>query len=309
MSISRLSGRRLGYFLEVIETGSVRAAAERLHIDASAVSRAVAALEEELGATLLRRQGRGVQVTEIGELVAAHCRRQSLREGQLFDRIRKIQAAESGHIELAVGEGFVRWFATCGVAEFLAARSGVTLNLTIESTREIASRIIDGQADIGVIFQPPESPWLRIHHEVHHSMAALVHRDHPLAQLGPEVRLADLAPWPGILLQDQLGVRRLLRLAELSEGVTLTAAVTTNSFSAAFQLARTGLGYAITADRDRADLGQDDQMVELPIRSDLLAGSRSCIVTRHGSTIAPVAHALLHLLIAAMEEDLALNVG
>jgi DNA-binding transcriptional LysR family regulator len=50
---------RLRAFLAVAETGSVRAAAERLVVTESAVSAAVAALIAGVGVPLAERQGRG----------------------------------------------------------------------------------------------------------------------------------------------------------------------------------------------------------------------------------------------------------
>ena len=53
-------------FVAVVETGSFTAAADRLDVAKSAVSRRVAALEERLGAQLLRRTTRRLSLTESG---------------------------------------------------------------------------------------------------------------------------------------------------------------------------------------------------------------------------------------------------
>ena len=54
---------RLRAFLAVAETGSVRAAAERLVVTESAVSAAVTALTAEVGVPLAERHGRGLRLT------------------------------------------------------------------------------------------------------------------------------------------------------------------------------------------------------------------------------------------------------
>ncbi len=54
-------------FEAVARLGSVRAAAEELHVTPGAVSQQVKALESELGVTLIRRTGTGVALTRIGE--------------------------------------------------------------------------------------------------------------------------------------------------------------------------------------------------------------------------------------------------
>ena len=60
---------KLRIFLAVAECESFSAAAKKLYISHSTTSRAVAALEEELGVTLLRRGNRVLGLTEAGEIL------------------------------------------------------------------------------------------------------------------------------------------------------------------------------------------------------------------------------------------------
>ncbi|MCH1999137.1 LysR family transcriptional regulator, partial [Achromobacter xylosoxidans] len=50
----------LRYFLEVARCGSIAGAAAAQHVAASAVSRQIAKLEDELGIALFERQARGM---------------------------------------------------------------------------------------------------------------------------------------------------------------------------------------------------------------------------------------------------------
>ena len=60
---------QLRTFLAVAECGSFSEAAKRLFVSHSTTSRAVAALEAELGTTLLRRSSRSVTLTPAGEVL------------------------------------------------------------------------------------------------------------------------------------------------------------------------------------------------------------------------------------------------
>src|SRR2546421_445580 len=57
----------LRYFFEVARYGSFRLAAEKIHIAASAISRQIQLLEQELGTKLFARKRAGLQLTAAGE--------------------------------------------------------------------------------------------------------------------------------------------------------------------------------------------------------------------------------------------------
>ncbi|MEJ7583410.1 MAG: LysR family transcriptional regulator [Acidimicrobiales bacterium] len=65
---------QLRTFLAVADSGSVRAAAERLVVSQPAVSAAVATLERELGVDLVAREGRGLRITPAGAAFATTVR-------------------------------------------------------------------------------------------------------------------------------------------------------------------------------------------------------------------------------------------
>ncbi|MGM8850647.1 LysR family transcriptional regulator [Salinicola halophyticus] len=62
-------------FIAVVDSGSITAAAERLEMTVSGVSRALNRLEQKLATTLLRRTTRRLELTDEGETFLAHCRR------------------------------------------------------------------------------------------------------------------------------------------------------------------------------------------------------------------------------------------
>jgi LysR family transcriptional regulator, low CO2-responsive transcriptional regulator len=70
-----LSLNQLRTFLAVVETGSVGAAADKLAISQPAVSAALAALSEALGAPIVERDGRRTRITAAGGSLALHARR------------------------------------------------------------------------------------------------------------------------------------------------------------------------------------------------------------------------------------------
>ncbi len=66
---------QLRALVEVAATGSVRRAASQLVVSQPAVSAAVAALQRDLGVTLIAREGRGMVLTPAGRVFAGYARR------------------------------------------------------------------------------------------------------------------------------------------------------------------------------------------------------------------------------------------
>jgi hypothetical protein len=65
---------KLRLFLVIIEEGSLRRAAERLHISQSAVTRQIQLLEHDLGGQILERASSGVRPTIGGQTLARKAR-------------------------------------------------------------------------------------------------------------------------------------------------------------------------------------------------------------------------------------------
>src|SRR5258707_14100897 len=71
----RMELRHLRYFVAVAEAGSLTVAAEeKLHTSQPSLSRQIRDLENEVGAQLLTRRGRGIEVTRAGRTFLDHAR-------------------------------------------------------------------------------------------------------------------------------------------------------------------------------------------------------------------------------------------
>jgi molybdate transport repressor ModE-like protein len=87
---------RLRVIDAVARHGSVTAAAKELHYSQPSVSHHIARLEAETGAQLLQRVGRGIRLTQAGELLAD-------RAAEIIGRIDAADAELSAHVGLTAG--------------------------------------------------------------------------------------------------------------------------------------------------------------------------------------------------------------
>ncbi|GLQ29957.1 LysR family transcriptional regulator [Litoribrevibacter albus] len=98
--------RALRYFSKVAETGSFTRAADTFGVPPSSLSRRVAALEDDLGATLLKRTTRSVQLTEIGQLYYQQVQDILHQLEQSDEAVRSYQTKPMGQLRISAMTGF-----------------------------------------------------------------------------------------------------------------------------------------------------------------------------------------------------------
>ena len=90
--------RFLHYVDAVARCGSIRGAAETLHVAASAVNRRIQDLEDELGTPLFERLTRGVRLTAAGELFLGYARRRHADLEQVRSQIEDLRGVRRGRV-------------------------------------------------------------------------------------------------------------------------------------------------------------------------------------------------------------------
>ncbi|MGI5164014.1 LysR substrate-binding domain-containing protein [Spirillospora sp. CA-253888] len=146
---------RLRTFVTLADTGSVREAARRLYVTESAVSAAVAALTRELGVPLVRRAGRGLELTPSGAVYAGYAR-------QVLGLLEQGRAAARGAAD--PGRGPLRLAAVTTAADqvlpdllasFRARWPEVELALEVGPRRQVWSSLAAHEADLVLAGRPP----------------------------------------------------------------------------------------------------------------------------------------------------------
>ena len=98
--------KALRYFSKVVETGSFTRAAAAFSVPPSSLSRRVADLEKNLGANLLKRSTRVVQVTEIGQLYYQQIQDILFQLEESDEAVRSYQAKPMGQLRISSLVGF-----------------------------------------------------------------------------------------------------------------------------------------------------------------------------------------------------------
>ncbi|VVE46668.1 LysR family transcriptional regulator [Pandoraea soli] len=299
-----INENRLLYLFEAVQCGTVRAAADRLDIAPSAVSRQIALLEAEMALPLIERHKRGVHLTQAGRLLMEYYREQRAHQEDLLAKLQEVRGLRRGHIRLAVGEGFVSDLMGAPLQYFCKRYPDITLTLDLAGTNEVMRLVAEDDADIGLVYNPPIEPKIVSRAQMRQPVHAIVAPDSPLVdrcRAAGGLKLDALYDVPLALMHGAYGTRQLMALAEQSEKYRLTPAVTTNSISVLKHFVRAGLGatflpaFAVSQEIEAGELRA------LPIDHPILNQAEAHLVTRTGRRLSGAANRLLTHLESKME--------
>lgn len=128
--MDRLAG--LDLFVRVVETGSFSKAADDLRIAQSTATKAVAAIEQRLGARLLHRSTRGITPTEVGALYYEKCKRIAHEMDNAENLATLLQSGVSGQLRVSTSLAFGRRVIVPLVIKYMKAHPGVTVDLDFD---------------------------------------------------------------------------------------------------------------------------------------------------------------------------------
>jgi DNA-binding transcriptional LysR family regulator len=240
--------RQLRYFMALAERLHFGRAAEALHISQPPLSRAIRALEEQLGVPLFARTRRRVELTPQGTRLLEEARRVT---GQLERTVHELRAMSVG-AQARLRIGFVS-LADYGVLPGLlkaykSAQPDVRLALREMLSPEQAAALAAGELDFGLLL-PPVAGAARLEHLVvqrERFVLALPAR-HRLAHGSGRVSLRELAGEPFVTIPRQIAPRLYDIVAQLAlqAGISLNIAQEAIQMQTVVSLVSSGLGAAI----------------------------------------------------------------
>lgn len=254
----------LRYFFEAARTGSIRQAAESVHVAPSAISRQIAKLEHEFGTALLERRSDGVRLTPAGDLLAQQMQ-QTVRDlARVRGQIDELKGLRRGEVTIYCIEGLVDKYLPGVIGRFNRQYPEIKFTVVITSTDRIVAALVGDECDIGIALNAPlRSPvvnsggWSE-------PIQAIVAASHPLAGRG-SVTLTELAAYPAALPDTTFGVRRLVdRILDTHE-TRLRVVVTTNSIQMTASIARQGIAFTLMPRFAVARDCADGTLVSLPL--------------------------------------------
>lgn len=240
-----------------------------MNVAGSAISRQIAGLEAMFGLPLFERHARGMRLTQAGEILVGHARRQELETEQVAADLRRLTGHESAIVRIDTVEGMAQFMMPEAFARLHARRPGIQIRMSIPGTRRVSDRVRSGEADIGITFALAPEPDIRVVRRLDGAILAFATQDHPLAARS-SLSIRDLAEVPMFLMGQDMTVRQLFDMACAHEGVAITPVVVANSSATLRHLTLSGAGVSVASYLTMVNLVRDRRLVALPIRNAIL---------------------------------------
>jgi DNA-binding transcriptional LysR family regulator len=240
-------------FLAVMDRGGFAAAAEQVHRSQSRVSAHIAALERELGVTLIDRTRRPARLTHAGEVFAGHARDILAAVGSARSAVGAARGLDVGRLALLTTPCLASTFLPGPLARIAATHPGVRFEVQEDGRHDVERRFLDEGVVLAVLpaLAAPPAPGLRERVLWHEPVRGLVPAGHPLAQKSCGARpvtVDELVREP-LVLAGASG-DALPEVMELLArcGVVATAAATADCPQTVAALVRAGLGVGLLTD-------------------------------------------------------------
>src|SRR5271163_1514882 len=221
--------RILSYVDEVARAGSIRKAAERLNVTASAVNRRIADLEGELGASLFDRRPRGMRLTAAGEVFVHYLRGHNSEVERMKSQIEDLKGLRRGTVRIACSQALALDFLPRQIAEFRKTHPLVSFDVKVVDHEWAMAALAAFEVDLVVVFRPPFLVNFQPMMTLEQRLVAVLPKKHPLAAR-KSLRLSDCAGYPVAMPERSIGGRQLLEEISARSGLTFNIAAESNSF-------------------------------------------------------------------------------
>ncbi len=256
-----LDAKALRMFTAVVRTGSIRSAAEHLHVAASVVSRQIAETEKNVGLPLFERSSRGVGLTDAGRLVLEHAQRVIEDSNLLSEQLDQLRSVQQARIRICCGEGFLGDMIEHGLKSFVSIYPTVAYSLTLGSTDDVLDTVANGDTDIGIAYNPVIDTRIRSLAISRQPLCLVAPNGHPLLERKTVLLRDCLAECRYALLSKGHGVTQLVGRVAADCGVAVAPLVETPSIDVLRRFVMAGLGvtflphFAVTTELTRSALG------------------------------------------------------
>jgi DNA-binding transcriptional LysR family regulator len=286
----------LRLFVAVAQQSNFTRAAQARHISLAAASARIKALETHAGVPLFYREARGVRLTAAGEAFLHHARALLRQTEQLRADLREYGRGLRGHVRVHANTTAVTDILPEVLPAFLKANPKVNVELSEKPNAEIATGVLDGRADLGIVAGKVDTLGLRAIHFSTDRLVLVVPRSHRFAKrksisFAETLEEDHVGMHPGSTLQDFLG-QVTARL-----GKPLRLRVQLSSFDAVCRMIGAGVGVGVVPESSARRNLAVMQLAQVELSDEWRVRERYVLV-REGESLPAYAQSLIDMLCA-----------
>lgn len=239
-----MTPRQLKYFQEIARSGSITAAASKLHIAQPALSHHIGAMEEEIGTPLLLRHARGVELTPEGQRLLERATAILRQLDRLTDDVRGAGQGAAGTVSLFVVGSVATSLAVPLLRRLEQRAPGVRLQLSTGMSREARALVEARRVDLALLPVATELSRLEVLPLFQESFALFGVKKRLGRRSGP-VRMADLGDLALVAPDRDHDLRKMIERVALAHGCSLNVRYEVNNPELYRQIVQEGLACAI----------------------------------------------------------------
>ncbi len=267
----------------VADEGSLTAAADRLHVSQSALTRRLQQLERELGADLLVRGRHGAELTGLGKSTIAHARSLLSQYDEMLRDLSERQGLTVGTVRIGGGATVTSFILPPAIARFQSEHPGIRFYVKEAGSLEIAADVGSGAIEVGVVTLPVPDRSLNVCHLMRDDIVLVGRRDHHLA--GRKVRATDLKGLPMIAFESGSAIRQIIDAHLAQAGVEVDVCMELRSIPSILRMVVATHSFAFVS---RAGLSSEPDLCCIDVRG-LKVQRKLALVTRAGFPLSPAA--------------------
>lgn len=192
-----LDVRHLRHLIAIAEEGTLQKASEKLHITQPALTKSMQALEFDLDVKIFERDGRKLQLTDIGKELVNNGRRilRSVRDTE--DMVNAWRSGQSGQISIGLGPAYTVLLSANLIEKILAEHGPARLQIETGDTDALLAKLLNDDLHIAVcdLAFAPSGLDLSVIDLQPQSIVGLVRKEHKLAG-DSSVTMEDLSVFP-----------------------------------------------------------------------------------------------------------------
>jgi DNA-binding transcriptional LysR family regulator len=244
MNENFLDPRQLEAFVAVLSVGSMTGAAKALGKSQPAISRLIQELEQEVGFSLLHRNGPRISPTEQG--IAFFAQAELFLGGlrTISERARQIESARPMPIEIAAVPALCSSLLPSALAQIDQSLIPLQMHIQSIASENVIQAVLGRTADIGLASLPLDYPGLDVHWVGEVPCVAIVAEYDVLAER-ETIRAQDLVDRRLILSANPYRLRAKIQAALEVHHIALDNTIDCNATYVSLALARKGLGVGI----------------------------------------------------------------